>query len=59
MNWTDLVAKLPRMTEREIEAAIAEEAKRDSPRVSHMARMHARYSKLRAARERKALLRGV
>jgi hypothetical protein len=59
MNWTDLVAKLPRMTEREIEAAIAEEAKRDSPRASHLARMHTRYGKLRNARERAALLRRV
>jgi len=59
MNWTELIAKLPHMTERELKDAIAEEARRDSPRVSHMARMHTRYGKLRNARERKALLRGV
>lgn len=58
MNWTELVAKLPRMTERELKDAIAAEAK-GPERASHLARMHARYSKLRAARERRELLRGV
>lgn len=59
MNWTELLAKLPGMSERELKGAIREEASRDSPRASHMARMHTRYGKLRNARERKELLRGV
>lgn len=57
-EWTDLIDRLGRMTERELQAAIAVEASRPEPRASHLARLHARYSKLRAARERKALLRG-
>lgn len=59
MNWTELVAKLPDMTERELKEAIREEASRDSPRASHLARMHTRYGKLRNARERSELLRRV
>jgi hypothetical protein len=58
-KWTDLVKRLPSMTEAELTAAIAAEAKLDEPRASHLARMHARYSKLRAARERRDLLRRV
>lgn len=57
-EWTDLVARLPHMTERELKEAIREEAN-GAARASHLARMHARYSKLRTARERKALLRRV
>jgi len=58
MNWTELIAKLPHMTERELKDAIAAEAAGEA-RASHLARMHTRYGKLRNARERKALLRGV
>ena len=57
MTWTELVAKLPYMTEAELTAAIAVEARRDEPRASHLTRMHMRLCKLRAARERRELLR--
>ena len=56
MTWTELVAKLPYMTEAEIVAKIAKEAQRDNLRASHLTRMHMRLCKLRAARERRELL---
>jgi hypothetical protein len=55
-QWTELVARLPKMTEQELKAAIEAEANGEA-RASHLARLHARYSKLRAARERRELLR--
>jgi hypothetical protein len=57
MTWTDLVRRLPDMTEAELKAEIAKEAQRDEPRASHLTRMHMRLCKLRAARERRELLR--
>jgi hypothetical protein len=45
------------MSEAELAAAIAAEARRDEPRASHLTRLHMRYSKVRAARERRELLR--
>jgi hypothetical protein len=45
------------MSEAELKAAIAAEARRDEPRASHLTRLHMRYSKVRAARERAELLR--
>jgi hypothetical protein len=57
MTWTDLVRRLPDMTEAELTAEIAAEARRDDPRASHLTRMHMRLCKLRAARERRELLR--
>jgi hypothetical protein len=56
MTWTELVAKLPHMTEAELKAEIAKEAQRGDPRASHLTRMHMRLCKLRAARERRELL---
>ncbi len=56
-EWTDLVERLPSMSEAELAAAIAAEARRDEPRASHLIRLHMRYSKVRAARERAELLR--
>jgi hypothetical protein len=56
-EWTDLVRRLPDMTEAELMAEIAAEARRDDPRASHLTRMHMRLCKLRAARERRELLR--
>jgi hypothetical protein len=56
-EWTDLVERLPSMSEAELAAAIAAEARRDEPRASHLTRLHMRYSKVRAARERAELLR--
>lgn len=55
-EWTDLVRRLPSMTEAELKVEIAKEAARDEPRASHLTRMHTRYGKLRNARERRALL---
>lgn len=55
MNWTELIARLPRMTERELKDAIAAEAAGEA-RASHLYRLHARYGKLRAIRERRQLL---
>ncbi len=57
MTWTDLVRRLPDMTEAELKAEIAAEVRRDDPRASHLTRMHMRLCKLRAARERRELLR--
>jgi hypothetical protein len=45
------------MTEAELKAAIDAEAKRPEPRASHLTRLHMRFSKVRAARERRELLR--
>jgi hypothetical protein len=45
------------MSEAELKDAIAAEARRDEPRASHLTRLHMRYSKVRAARERAELLR--
>jgi len=56
VNWTELIAKLPGMTERELKDAIAAEAAGEA-RASHLARLHTRYGKLRNARERRELLR--
>jgi hypothetical protein len=56
-EWTDLVERLPSMSEAELKAAIDAEARRDEPRASHLTRLHMRYSKVRAARERAELLR--
>ncbi len=56
-EWTDLVERLPSMTEAELKAAIDAEAKRPEPRASHLTRLHMRFSKVRAARERRELLR--
>jgi hypothetical protein len=56
-EWTDLVKHIPSMTEAELAAAIAAEARRDEPRASHLTRLHMKYSKVRAARERRELLR--
>ncbi len=56
-EWTDLVERLPSMSEAELAAAIAAEARRDEPRASYLTRLHMRYSKVRAARERRELLR--
>lgn len=58
-DWTDMIERLPSMTEADLDAAIRAEAGRDEPRASHLTRMHMRYSKLRAIRERRELLRGV
>jgi len=56
MNWTELHARLPKMTEADLRAAIQEEANGPA-RASHLTRMHTRLCKLRAARERRELLR--
>ena len=56
-KWTDLLDSIGRMTEAELKDAIAAEAKRPEPRASHLTRLHMRYSKVRAARERAELLR--
>jgi hypothetical protein len=56
-EWTDLVERLPSMSEAELKDAIDAEARRDEPRASHLTRLHMRYSKVRAARERAELLR--
>jgi len=45
------------MSEAELKAAIDAEARRDEPRASHLTRLHMRFSKVRAARERAELLR--
>jgi hypothetical protein len=55
-EWTDLVRRLPTMTEDELRAAMAKEAAGEA-RASYMVRMHARLCKLRAGRERRELLR--
>ena len=54
-EWTDLIKNLPHMTEEEIKTAIAKEANGPA-RASRLTRMHQRMSKLRTARERRALL---
>jgi hypothetical protein len=56
-KWTDLLDSIGRMSEAELKAAIDAEARRDEPRASHLTRLHMRYSKVRAARERAELLR--
>ena len=56
-KWTGLLDSIGRMTEAELKAAIAAEAKRPEPRASHLTRLHMRYSKVRAARERRELLK--
>ena len=57
-KWTDLLDSIGRMSEAELKAAIDAEARRDEPRASHLTRLHMRFSKVRAARERAELLRG-
>jgi hypothetical protein len=56
-TWKDLIAKLPSMTEEELLLAINLEAS-TYKRKNIISRMHMRYSKLRAIRERKALVAG-
>jgi hypothetical protein len=56
-EWTDMVERLPSMSEVELKDAIDAEARRDEPRASHLTRLHMRYSKVRAASERAELLR--
>lgn len=56
-KWTDLLDSIGRMSEAELKAAIDAEARRDEPRASHLTRLHMRFSKVRAARERAELLR--
>jgi hypothetical protein len=56
-KWTDLLDSIGRMSEAELKAAIDAEAKRPEPRASHLTRLHMRFSKVRAARERAELLR--
>lgn len=56
-KWTDLLDSIGRMSEAELKAAIDAEVKRPEPRASHLTRLHMRFSKVRAARERRELLR--
>ena len=56
--WLDLVARLTKMTEAEIEALLAEEVeKHKRPVVAR--RLHQRLCMLRAARERKAIMKRI
>lgn len=55
ITWRALNQALPRMTEREVDEALAAEAA-GSCRASHLLRLHQRKNTLRMARERKALL---
>lgn len=56
-SWKDLIAKLPSLTEDELREAINLEVSLYK-RKNFISRMHMRYAKLHAAREREALLAG-
>ena len=56
-NWRDFIERIPTMSEKELCRAIYEEAN-GKARASHLTRLHMRFSKVRAARERRELLRG-
>ena len=56
-EWTDLLARLSQMSEDDLRAAIAVEARRNEPRASYLTRLHMRLCKLRTTRERRELLR--
>ena len=55
-NWQNLNTRLPTLTEDELKAAIERE-QNDLGRARFLMRMHQRYTKLRALRERVALMR--
>lgn len=54
-TWRTLNDKLSTMTEAEV-FALLEEERRDGKRITMLERLHQRYTTLRAARERAALL---
>lgn len=58
-GWPSLVAEIMDMSEAELERLLDMERGRDNPRSMHVKRIHQRLTKLRAARERRALLREI
>ncbi len=55
ITWRALNEQLPRMTEKQLDEALAAEVAGPA-RASHLLRLHQRKNTLRVARERKALL---